>query len=914
MFSALKTWLPGMLVATFPFMAAADPVRIIVGFHLPAGAAEEKLLTSLGGTVLEQLPLIRAFSAELPEEAVPGLRAHPAVRFVEREAPLSLPRLPPRPQTRAAAEEERSWALDRIKAELAHRQGITGAGVKIGIIDTGIDYHHPDLRENYGGGYDFINDDADPMDDSRPSHGTLVAGVIAAKADGRGILGVAPNASLYALKVMDAEGRSSVTHVVSALQWAVEHELDIVNISMGETDSIAFREACDAAFEAGVLLVAAAGNTERKAVDHPAAYGSVIAVGAIDEQDRVPDFSAMGEAMELTAPGTSIRTTLRNGRTGTASGTSLAAPHVTGVAALALSAGLSDLNHDGKTDNRDLRLRLLSATRDMGRPGVDSLFGYGAIDVGFLFQPRMVSLPDLSISLQATRNPVPREKWFDYLVTLHNTGDAPALESSLFLTLPPALTPFASPCGGKWESSESGRTLRCHFDRLDKGGSRTLTIRVKATAATSPIVTNATLHTPLERDMRDNVARIGTTLINGAPTAGETTLLVGLDQAGTTGNLLDSAWDPEGDPLVILSADNVSEAGGRVENHGDGTFTYHPPTGFLGSDRFHYVIGDGHGGTATGTVEIAVKVLLPIRIDGPSKPLGADERANFSITLTNPWTEPAETLSLNLFALFSPSGNSAISLKPTFTVDQRCQPLDIGAVCPIDSLDGNGGSITFRLEIAPPGPGELILNVSLLAEEDKIGATSETRLVMFPPPNTPPRARDDRAQTQEGKPLLLEPLANDSDADDDDLRIVEMDATSRAGGSLSMETNDRIRYHPVPGFHGEDRFRYTIEDDNGARASATVYITVEKSEGTSPPPAGGGGTISLLLSSALLSMSLWRRKRGNKHRPLAGRESPERKRHHTEQSSPEKQVLQIGALQRHAELLPERLRQGVELL
>ena len=283
--------------------------------------------------------------------------------------------------------------MQHIGSKTVHNRDITGKGISVAVIDSGIDYTHDDLKDNYQGGYDFINNDNYPMDDSNypnHSHGTNVAGIIAAQKNDTGVVGVAPEVSLYALKVLNEQGSGDTSHVIAAIEWAVENGIDIINLSMemnnaflGNQEKQALQAACEAAYNAGVLIVAAAGNTFGQEVNYPAAFDSVIAVTATDRDNIPADFSPESIKIELSAPGKDIYSTARVSKGGynTLSGTSQAAPHVTGVAALILSSGnLEDMNNDGEINNKDLRIKLQVSVNDLDRAGKDELFGYGLVN------------------------------------------------------------------------------------------------------------------------------------------------------------------------------------------------------------------------------------------------------------------------------------------------------------------------------------------------------------------------------------------------------------------------------------------------------------------------------------------------------------------------------------------------------
>jgi hypothetical protein len=207
-------------------------------------------------------------------------------------------------------------------------------------------------------------------------HGTHVAGTIAALDNSIGVLGVAPSAGLYAVKVLNNAGMGSTTSVIKGIQWAVDNGMNVVNMSFGSsTFSQAEKDACDNAYNNNVLLVAAAGNSGNESgtgdnVGYPAKYSSVIAVAATDEDDRRAYFSSTGDQVELSAPGVKILSTYKSNSYATASGTSMASPHVAGVAALVWSKYQ-------EWNNSQVREILGSTATFLGDP---LLYGAGLVD------------------------------------------------------------------------------------------------------------------------------------------------------------------------------------------------------------------------------------------------------------------------------------------------------------------------------------------------------------------------------------------------------------------------------------------------------------------------------------------------------------------------------------------------------
>jgi subtilisin len=346
--------------------------RLLISFQTPPGEPERARVRELGGRVRHAYRLVPAICAHLPEGGVQAFARRPGVLRIEADG-----------RVQAIDELSSAWGVAHIQSGEAHARGVTGAGVKVAVIDSGIDYNHPDISQNYIGGWDFVNDDSDPMDDY--GHGTFVAGIVAAVYNGAGVVGVAPDVELYALKVLDNTGNGWWSDVIAALEWAVSHGIAVTNNSYGD-DSVPFavRDAFDSAEAAGVLNVAAAGNSGNADgggdnVIYPARFASVIAVAATDESESRASFSSTGPAVELSAPGVSIYSTTLGGGYGSGSGTSFASPHVAGAAALVISVGVTDANGNGRS-NDEVREILVQSADDLGAAGRDNLYGWGLVN------------------------------------------------------------------------------------------------------------------------------------------------------------------------------------------------------------------------------------------------------------------------------------------------------------------------------------------------------------------------------------------------------------------------------------------------------------------------------------------------------------------------------------------------------
>jgi len=366
--------LVGMLVISFVSAVLAIPandnavgverVPVFIGFRQTPGPSEQALVRSHGGAIKYSYHLVPAIAASIPEPAIQGLMRNPNVTYIE-----------PVIKVYAVDDElDDSWGVKRIGAGAVHDGDNKGTGVKVAIIDSGIDYTHPDLAANYAGGKDFVNGDDDPMDDD--GHGTHVAGTVAAVDDDSGVVGVAPEAELYALKVLGADGSGDYSDIIAALQWAVNNGIQVTNNSYGSSGDpgITVEDAFDKAAAADILNICAAGNNGNPSgrgdnVIYPARYASCIAVAATDQDDKRARFSSTGPDVELAAPGVDILSTYIGGGYATGDGTSMAAPHVAGTAALAIAAGITDV-----------RGALVSTADDLGDSGWDTKYGYGLVD------------------------------------------------------------------------------------------------------------------------------------------------------------------------------------------------------------------------------------------------------------------------------------------------------------------------------------------------------------------------------------------------------------------------------------------------------------------------------------------------------------------------------------------------------
>ena len=276
------------------------------------------------------------------------------------------------------------WNLDLIESDAAHATS-TGAGAVIAVVDTGVAAGHPDLAGQILPGHDFVQDDGTPQDGN--GHGSHVSGIaLAATGNGVGISSVAPGAKLLPVRVLDDQGSGSSEDVAAGIDWARTHGADVINLSLGSevpiigaTGGDEIDAAIRRALGAGIIVVAAAGNNGVPVCEQPAADAGLLCVGAVDKREQRSFFSSFGQGLGVVAPGGSsvpvtgedILSTVPPDGYEEIAGTSQAAPHVSGVAALLVSKGVR-----GQAAVK----RILDTATDLGPAGDDVQYGHGLVN------------------------------------------------------------------------------------------------------------------------------------------------------------------------------------------------------------------------------------------------------------------------------------------------------------------------------------------------------------------------------------------------------------------------------------------------------------------------------------------------------------------------------------------------------
>jgi subtilisin len=355
----LRTTAGAAAVSGLAGVASADEgtVRVNVGYDSPAG---RRAARNAADEVVWEFSF-DALTIEAPSAAVDGLWSERGVRYVERDFEME------------TLDQTLPWGIDRVDAEVAHASGETSNGADVAIIDTGIDDGHPDLEANLGKGVAFLLGTKSSNWNDDNGHGTHCAGIADAVDNSQGVVGVSTEATLHAVKVMNATGTGLTSDIAKGIEWTADQGYDVGSLSLGsDSGSQTLKDACKYAYDKGVFLSAAAGNSGpcTDCVGYPAAYSECVAVSSTNQSDDLSEFSSQGPEVELAAPGSDIYSTYLEGTYETLSGTSMACPHVSGAAGQLMANGYT---------NTEARSRLKNTAEDIGLASNES--GAGLLDV-----------------------------------------------------------------------------------------------------------------------------------------------------------------------------------------------------------------------------------------------------------------------------------------------------------------------------------------------------------------------------------------------------------------------------------------------------------------------------------------------------------------------------------------------------
>jgi len=359
----IRTTVGGIGVAGLGGSAAGtELVEVNVGYRNTAGQSAAKQAAS---DVKREFGF-DAITIRAAPAAAENLANNPNIRYVEENG------------TMYALDQTTPYGIEITDGDLAIDDGNTGDGVSIAVLDTGIDAQHETLEGNLGegwatedaacttdcgggpfGGGNDISECLEEWDDDN-DHGTHCAGTAAAADNGTGVLGVAPDATLHAVKVLACDGSGSFDDIAAGIEWSADQGHDVQSMSLGaDSDSDVVTDALQYAADQGVVMIAAAGNDGpcTDCVGFPARDERVIAVSATDENDDLADFSSTGPEVDLAAPGVGTLSTVPRDDYAEFSGTSMACPHVSGAAATLIA--------DGTTDRETVRQELKEAADDI---------------------------------------------------------------------------------------------------------------------------------------------------------------------------------------------------------------------------------------------------------------------------------------------------------------------------------------------------------------------------------------------------------------------------------------------------------------------------------------------------------------------------------------------------------------------
>ncbi|MGI9495313.1 MAG: Ig-like domain-containing protein [Mariniblastus sp.] len=701
------------------------------------------------------------------------------------------------------------WGPPNINAESAWDTRTDSSSIIVGVIDSGVQYDHPDLQPNIWTnsgeiagngidddnngyvddfyGYDFDNDDSDPMDDN--GHGTHVAGTIGAQGNNSfGVAGVGWDASLMSLKVI---GGGSNADVARAIDYATDNGAKITNNSYGYAGtnvggSSVMSAAIGRAKDAGVLYVVAAGNSRTgiPASDMDGSFNSwpaeyskihdnVITVGAIDESGAFASYSHWGdESVQIAAPGTTIASTYTNNGYVYLSGTSMASPHVAGAAAL-LWAERPEMSY----------LEIKDAILNNTRADHLNLVTNGVLDLGLAMTAITSSTnsPPVAVNDTATVD----EDSFVAVNVLQNDSDPDNDTLSV--------QSFTSPSNGSVSASNGILTYTpdANFNGSDSFNYTINDGNGNTDTATVSITVDAVNDNPVASD-------------DSSVTNEDTAVLI---------NVISNDTDVDGDSLTV---DSVNQpANGTVVNNGDGTVTYTPANGFFGVDTFSYTVSDG---SLSDSANVSVTVNEVVEDDPPvanndNAIVNEDSQVGVPV-LANDDDPNGDTLAIDSFTQAS---NGTVT-----------QNNDILVYTPDDDFNGSD-SFSYTIN-------------------DGNGNTdSATVFVTINAVNDNPVANNDSGTTDENVPIIVDLVGNDSDIDGDTLSIDSF--TQPANGIVTDNGDGTITYAPDSGFFGSDSFTYTVTDGN-LTDSATVQLTVNEV---------GGGTSEIGFAGTAIDVThVWK--------------------------------------------------------
>ena len=376
--SFLLVWpLPAAGMGSRPTPGRHVSGEILVGFRQGTTLVDiAQLNTAHGAAIIDAIPQLRVVRVRIPKGSDEGRVAaayqrNPHVQYAEPDYIASVLNTPNDPYFTGGYQ----WNMAKVQASSAWDVTTGSASVVVAILDTGVDLSHPDLQGKVVASVNFS--DSSTVNDLN-GHGTHLAGIVgAATNNGQGVAGLGYNTTLMNVKVMGDNGTGGYSWVAEGVVWAADHGATVINLSLGaQFGSSTLEDAINYAWNKGVVVVAAAGNYASSTPFYPAAYPNVIAVASTDINDHLASSSDYGDWVDVAAPGTNIYSTLplndplQPGGYGLMGGTSIASPHVAGLAALVFTR-VVDSNADGRL-NDEVRSCIEQNADDIGVAGIGS--------------------------------------------------------------------------------------------------------------------------------------------------------------------------------------------------------------------------------------------------------------------------------------------------------------------------------------------------------------------------------------------------------------------------------------------------------------------------------------------------------------------------------------------------------------
>jgi subtilisin family serine protease len=366
------------IIIVSAFCAAGETVQtqkiVVFKKSYDRVSSQDNLLKKSGALKIKSLKLINGTVAHMSPQTERELKSKDEVLRIDEDFLIFSTQIQIKNMDKKVQDQppqEFPWNMSMVGANLVWPK-TKGTSVRVAVLDTGIDLDHPDLFENIKGHFNMIKPKKSGDDDG--GHGTHVAGIIAAVDNAIGVIGVGPEIDLYAVKVLDKKGRGLLSDLIDALDWCINNDIQVVNMSLGSLqENLSFHEAVRSAFLAGITLVAAAGSygLEAGEICYPARYSETIAVSSVDQFGNPDPFSSRGAEIDLAAPGVDVRSTYKDGSYAFLSGTSMAAPHVTGTVALILTTVPDlqfDVNSNGIWDPSEILMKLKLSAYSLGLP------------------------------------------------------------------------------------------------------------------------------------------------------------------------------------------------------------------------------------------------------------------------------------------------------------------------------------------------------------------------------------------------------------------------------------------------------------------------------------------------------------------------------------------------------------------